>query len=217
MPVITFENETEDAERMEVKIDPETGLPILPEDMFWRVGEVEEKIYDRWYRNEPRRVQVPAVQLIQTGREVDRTRMVPIYGGHWWNRNSIVSERQEMYTEIVDQRVVYAKFKGRQNYKKYMPDIAVNVSLNYGHTYSVSYPEGRDVPEENKIFDYDIPMNEEGIAFLADVAWRGYMADMHNDAIREDQYRDAQILADQEKANQERLFGDYPPKTLVRA
>jgi len=219
MPVIDFEDETEDAvERIEVKIDPETGLPVLPEDMFWRVGEIEELSYDRYYHpKEPRRDMVPAVQLIQTGRQVERIRKVPVYGEHWWNRNSIVSERKETYFDIEDVPVESAKFKGRQNYKKYLPDIAVNVSLNYGYTYSVSYPEGKDVPEENKIYDYDIPMNEEGIAFLADVVWRDYMSDSYDAAIREDQWRDASILKAQEKANQERLFGDYPPKKLERA
>lgn len=212
------ENESEDAvERMEVKIDPETGLPVLPEDMFWRVGEVEEQVWDDYYTysrhggtyRERHYVKHPAVMLMQTGVETKRTREVPdTYGRHWWNKHSVLSYKKEEYTTTEEVLRGQSKFKDRTAYENYIPEIAVNKRKNR-HDW--------DDSDSKPVYAFDIPITDEGVAFLAEGVWRRYMDYVWDQAVAEDKAREAEKLLIIEAENRDRLFGDYPPKTLVRA
>lgn len=203
--------EIEEDAKMVVEIDPETGLPVLPDNMLWRVCEAERYssygYYDRHGR--PKLGKVTEVQLVRTGVTVTKIREVPVHGDRWWNRKKVVGQLSEPY-EVIDEVVEFHEgFKNRTNRKKWIPEIAVNLSRDYTYEY-----DDREGDEQE--FRFDIPVTEDGVAWLAEYVWRAYMRRMWDSAHTENEARENAVLRAKEDAVRDRLLGDYPPKKLTR-
>jgi hypothetical protein len=180
-------------EVQDVKIDAETGLPELPEGMFWRVGDRDVQIY--WHKSDKPRMR-PVVQLMKTEGVIHKTRMVPVYGKQWWNKNQQVDEYEEHYSELGGPvEVMYHEFKGNTIQQGWIPHFAT------------SYVRMRidGVPEE---WAYEIPINKQGIAFLATALWLMF-TDQQESLRKEEEIERAKLEA------KETFFGDYPPKSLI--
>ena len=205
--------EKEDTETP-LAIDPSTGLPVVPEDMFWRVADVSRREYKGWGSRYYEDITEPNVQLVRT-EQIAHTRKVPdTHGKNWWNRNVVVSMKDQTYH--VPEQVVLAQrsimgfaAEGRKN----VPENAVN--LRKDDYYHWSTPEEGE--EDTNTWLYDLPLNEDTIELLSAQVWRSYLEKQHENAIEEDKLRDRRLEKEKNERAKERLYGYYPPKTLVRA
>ena len=192
-------------------IDPSTGLPVVPEDMFWRVSDVTRREYSRWSYKTYTDIREPNVQLVRT-EQIAHVRKVPdTYGKNWWNRNVVVAMKDETYhvpTQVVQAQRSIMGFgvEGRKN----VPENAVNVRRD--DYYDWTTPEEGE--EDTNKWLYDLPLTEDTIELLAAEVWRTYLEDQHEKAITADKTRDRLLEKEQNEAAKERLYGDYPPKTL---
>ena len=177
----------------EVKIDPETGLPHLPEGLFWRVGVRDEVRHPPYwdFGGKPYTVQVDSVMLMKSNTQVAKTRKVPVYGDRWYNRDLVVGKKTEKYTEIGDAVLGYENFSGRYTYSE---DAVPELGVSTGWADS----DG-GVPR----YYYKFPVTVETVAYLANLVFTAYLEDLEKAT--------AEILSREER---KRLMGDYPPKRL---
>lgn len=170
-----------------------TGLPELPEGYFWRVGKLEKYIYDH-FSGDNVKIELEGVGIVKRTTTVKRTEH-PVYGEKWYNGWKKVGTRWEEITVVDDTLVNYLKFDER--FERFdteeVPPYARDVYATGGGT--------------NR---YSITIDEAGITFLAGRVFK-YWSE-REEAIRAERERKSI-----EKANKERLYGDYPPKTLVSA
>lgn len=177
----------------EIKIDPETGLPAIPEGMFWRVGVRDEVRHPPYwdFDGKPYTVQVDSVMLMKSNAEITKTRKVPVCGDRWYNRNIVVGKKTEKYTEIGDAILGYENFAGRYVYSEDgVPEL--------GKTTGWVESDG-GVPR----YYYNLPVTVDSVAYLAKLVFEDYLEDLEKAS--------AEILSREER---ERLMGDYPPKRL---
>jgi hypothetical protein len=175
-----------------IQIDAETGMPVLPEGYFWRVGDKDVAHY--WYKTDKPNMK-PVVQLMKTEGVVHKTREVPVYGKQWWNKNQQVDSVTEYYTEIGGPvEVMFHQFEGETRRKEWIPDFAS----------SRVHMLRDDEPVE---WWYEIPINQQGIAFLATALW-GMFTNQQEHLRAEEAIERAKLEA------KEKFYGDYPPKSL---
>lgn len=195
---------TEEVEKkLEIIIDDSTGLPLLPDGMFWRVAEYEKRHYPRYsYRNYTTRMHT-GVQLIQT-EEIEKTREIPVFGTRWYNKNIVVEHKPETYHELVETVVASEYFDehGLLYDDDKVPAIAVNV---------------RESSESFYDRLYDIPISDAGVAYLAAKIYEKFYEDSRNEAYDHNAKIDEEVRKKLEDIDKARLLGDYPPKTLMPA
>jgi hypothetical protein len=174
-------------------IDTTTGLPELPEGMFWRVGNSKE--WDDYGRERS----YPAVMLMEKRDPVVKKTEVPVYGVNWlgmktqtgteWVETLEEQEPLEVTATFFNNR--FAPIEGK------IPTIAINRRKKL------------DPYSDRETWTYDIPFTEEGVAHNAKAIWDHQLLLKRN----REEYERQQA---EKKATEDRLFGDYPPKTLVR-
>lgn len=174
----------------EMVIDPETGLPQLPENHFWEIGLDETK-------ND--------VLRLKLNTEVRKYRKVDVFEtkGIWPFRKKIKTgtELTEEYDMVPGEVILRQK---NFTYKVYLdekteevlerdkylvPDFAV---LGYkGWSFNCPTQE------------VTIPLNPEGILFLAGILWADLRVAVKSHALDE-----------LHKEAQEKYHGQYPPKSI---
>lgn len=157
----------------------EFELPELPEGMFWRVGE------DNHGRH--------TVFLMGAEREVVSYRYKDIYGTGFWDKN-----------KVVDREVIAVPKMKEPIFQSHPFDGFICKSKDdipeFGEYSGSSGKIGSSIPD---YVTYRVPVNPQGIAFVAGELWKSY-----NDRQK--------FIEDRERTNEEArsYFGDYPPRTL---
>lgn len=171
-----------------------TGLPDLPEGYFWRVGKLTLVEFN-WSRGKDVVNVVEGVGIIKQKKTIKKTQH-PVYGEKWYNSWKKVGSRWEESTLIDEKTVAHEEFDTifSRNLFESLPVYARDAYEN--HT-------GAE-PESN----YRITYDEAGISFLAGRVYDEWI--VHETATRE--YHEERK---RNEANKARLYGDYPPKTLV--
>lgn len=194
--------ETEEVEKkLEIIIDDSTGLPLLPEGMFWRVAEYEKRHYSRYsYSTYTTRMHT-GVQLISTD-AIDKTREIPVFGTRWYNKNIVVENRTETYHELVETVIAEEDFDehGLLYDDSEAPAIAVNI---------------REASDSYYDRFYDIPISDAGVAYLAAKIYEKFYKDSRNEAYNHNAKIDEAARKKLEDIEKGRLLGDYPPNTLM--
>jgi hypothetical protein len=181
-----------------IEYDLETGLPVLPEGLFWRVGERDFQHYWRRVdRINKKPIMKPAVMIMKESGVVTRERKVPIYGKQWWNKHQVVEEKIEYHQEMGGPvEVMYQEFDDLTTQNK--DDIP-----EFAESYATLSRDGVDYE-----WYYNVPMSREGIAFLAGSLLKLYREQEKVINARQEIER-ARLEA------KEKFYGDYPPKTLI--
>lgn len=196
--------ETEEVEKkLEIIIDDSTGLPLLPDGMFWRVAEYEKRHYPRYsYRDYTTRMHT-GVQLISTD-AIEKTREIPVFGTRWYSKNIVVGYRTETYHELVKTIVSKEDFDehGLLHDDDKAPAIAVNIRVASDSYYDRFY---------------DIPISDAGVAYLAAKIYEQFYKDSRNEAYNHNAKIDEEARKKLEEIEKGRLLGDYPPNTLMPA
>ena len=184
-------------------IDPETGLPEVPEDYFWRLEDTTTYVnrcgdLGRYVERE-----VPILKLIQFATDQDY-RTVPVRGTKWYNRLFVVGYRDEFYDIVKEKTVASKRFEGFLAEKGEEPSFAINVDTD-------KFWDGR--------VNYDVPVTKETIAWIAGMVWEGYLEVLDWEA-QEAREKETEALRDKELRDQadkarDELYGDYPPKSVL--
>lgn len=177
-----------------IEYDLKSGLPDLPEGMFWRVGEKDTN--PGWYDKIPH--MKPAVFIMEEGKLETKTSEVPIYGTQWWNKHAVVETRIETYEEMSEPKVLFSQtFSQIQtNNKDNIPEFA-RISSWSSDAKGVEYD-----------WRYDVAFGEEGISYIAGILYRRLL-DWKRSVKADEAFKKAQAKAKEE------LYGDYPPKSLL--
>lgn len=171
-----------------VEPDTGTGLPELPEGLFWRVGEIDEKYGTGGWSSGGR--MKPGVSLMRMGDVVKREK-IPVYGTRWWNKNTVVSTKTREWTVREPVTVIQRLFTGYSCLPGKVPEIGIEFGgMMSGDRYTSIH--------------YEIPITPEGIKWIADQIWELYQSQM--------EYK--RKIAEEQKYIKENLYGDYPPKKL---
>ncbi|UDL16650.1 hypothetical protein SEA_ATUIN_257 [Arthrobacter phage Atuin] len=178
----------------EIEYDTETGLPVLPEGYFWRIGEVDTN--PRWYGDKTPYME-PAVLIMKEAGMVTKTRKVPVYGKQWWNKHQVVDELTETYEEMDGPTQKFSMtFSGLETRdKSTIPDFAKDRGAS--NTNGVEHT-----------WHFDVPVGKEGAAYLAGRLYRTFL-EWEEHKRRKEAFQKA--LA----ATKEEIYGDYPPKSLL--
>ena len=180
----------------EIVIDPETGLPELPDDMFWRVGPHTRKYYDKYgYPRESTRDSIILLKRV----EEPKKREVRVYGTKWYNNGTPIGYETETYFESSETVVGFERFGVRHAFfNESIPEMAESVVrfTNY-------------VPDDS--VRYELPISAESISFLAKEIFSKYLRDSQREAER---IRVAEEKRLRDELAKDKFFGDYPPKRL---
>jgi hypothetical protein len=178
----------------EVETTTVTGLPELPEGMFWRVGEKDTN--PGWYDNVP--YMAPAVFIMQEAQMETKTREVPVYGTRWYNKNTVVEHLTEEYEELGEPTVLFSQtFSNIDLHRKEdLPELGRISSWS-------SNAQGEEFD-----WKYNLPVGPEGVAMIAGMLYKRLLAHQES-AKASEKFRAAQSKI------KEDLYGDYPPKSLV--
>jgi hypothetical protein len=174
----------------EFDIDTATGLPVVPEGFFWRVGNAAD--YDDYGGKKT----YPGVALMQKQEPKLETFETPIHGVNWLGISKIVGyDKEERLVDQEPKQVYFEKFSPRFAFKEEnIPSFAVNQRPYKAYN-------------EDSWF-YDLPLSEEGISYLATYIWNDHIKQMR----KKEEY-DRRMA--ERRTLEEKFFGDYPPKTLV--
>lgn len=167
--------------------------------MFWRVGvrKPESAEYRQWL---PKPKAEEGVFLMQKT-ESRKERKVPVMGTKWWNKTIHVRTEIEFYTETEESELMFRRFNDYEAFEEaQVPEIAVKVRSSNCHSGYSDYSWTE--------IKYNIPVSEEGVAYLARNILESYTS-------WQEELRAKEEAIKAEKEAKERLFGDYPPKTLV--
>lgn len=190
------------SEDMKYTIDPETGLPEVPEGYFFRLEDTTTFISRKGDIADARKV--PILKLIEVTTEQDY-RVVPVRGTKWYNSLFVVGYREEAYDVPKEKVVASKRFEGFRATKGEEPSFAINISpAQYW--------------EDDKT-DYDVPVTKETLAWIAGMVWEGYLEVIAYDeqVAREKAEEAARVASLQDQADKarEELYGDYPPKSVL--
>lgn len=175
-----------------IEIDPETGLPVVPEGMFWRVGEEKTYISSNYSRREA------VVRLMQVQEPITKKREMPIYGRTWWGGQKVVGKAFETYTEQPDPEPVYQLPFSHHTARK-ESDIP---------SFADHYVSRRNNEGDTLEWTFTVPITAEGIAWLATGIFRSYEKQQEAD-------RKYEAIQKAKREAKDKFYGDYPPKTLV--
>lgn len=174
---------------VEVKIDAATGLPELPEGMFWRVGEREAR--SERYKGYSYSIGYGQGVFLMSRKHTKKTVKVPVMGTKWWNRWMVMNETEEFETVVTATEVRFKTFNGLcVRSKEDIPPLSV------------------EVREEKTYFSYSVPLTAEGIAHVAGMIWEQYLQE------QKEEEKEALAKAEANEAKV-KFYGDYPPKTLI--
>lgn len=178
----------------DIEIDPETGLPLLPEGQFWRVGRKDRPrdMYPRYYIDTYEDVNYgEGVFLMGPKRRVERTTETPVYGVGWY-RNKVVRYDTNTFYEDEEEVIDFRSFSSFIATSK-------DVIPEFG-TYTFKY-------DNTERCYFDVSLSEEGIAFVASSIMSVRLAAERRQKQADEKARKAQELKD-------KFYGDYPPKKL---
>lgn len=178
-----------------------TGLPELPEGLWWRIGEISTKDeygntrYGTGGWSSSSGGKLAAIQIMEK-RWVTETEEVPIYGDRWWNKHQIVKYDYPTKTELKEVAVFTRLFCGYATHdEKLIPEHASNM----GGTGPIGGPM--------ESYHYSYHENADGARALAEMM----IEDYHSSVRREKAW---QIAEEAKQKAKDELFGDYPPKVL---
>lgn len=181
--------------------DTTTGLPELPEGMWWRIGAISSvdeygnTRYGTGGWSSSYGGMVSAIQIMEN-RLVQKTKEIPVYGDRWWNKHKIVDYDYEIKEELKDVAVFTRLFCGYATPdEESIPEHASNM----GSSGKIGGPIEQ--------YHYSYHENADGARALAEMMIKEY----HVSALREKAWR---IAEEAKKKAKDELFGDYPPKTL---
>ena len=188
----------------EVVEKTETGLPELPEGLFWRIGEIPTTYKDGSTRYgtggwaSTSGGTYPAVQIMEV-RDVRKTKKVPVYGTRWWNKLCVVDHTEEIWYEREAVAVATRLFTGyATNHAENVPEHA----MECGGSGPINGPL--------TTIHYAYHVNADGARAIA--------ADMIEGYHRSVQHAESWRIAEEAKRTaREKIYGDYPPKTLEKA
>lgn len=182
----------------EIVIDPETGLPELPDDMFWRIGPHTRKYHDRYgYPRESTRDSIILLKRIEEAKK----REVRLYGDKWYNSGTPVGYGTETYFESSETVIAFERFGSRRSYfGEEIPEMAESVVrfTNF-------------MPDDSA--RYELPISFESISYLAKKIWRNYLRETEREA---EKVRLAEEKRLRDELAKEKFFGDYPPKKIKK-
>lgn len=188
-------------------IDSKTGLPQLPDDLFWRIDPDTRKSYDSRTKLKTAHAGV-RVKLIRKGTEtvegetIQRKEKVRRPG--FWGRLFLGEFEEKTFieetptrTEETEEEIYALSSFHSYSTKESFEDHEVKEGFLYWH---------RDHWSGRTYYLKPGPVSAEAIADLAQEVLTDYINAQHAEALAEDtqRYRDA-------------FVGDYPPKTLVGA
>lgn len=175
---------------VEFEIDTTSGLPVLPEGYFWRIGDVEVS----WGGYST--IKRPGVSIMKGAEMVTKTRKVPVYGSQWWNKNQVVDEFTETYVEMdgPTERLAITFSDLTTTDKTTIP--------NFARDRGSSSVDGKPYQ-----WHYDVPVGKEGAAYLAGRLYKIFLED-------EERRKRNEAFKKALAATKEEIYGDYPPKTL---
>lgn len=183
----------------EVLQETTTGLPELPEGLFWRIGDISSKYGDGRTRygtggwSSSVDGKCAAVQIMEM-RDVRKSEKIAVYGNRWWNKNTIVDYNVEYHTEREAVSTMTRLFTGYSTYDiDSIPEHAVEC--------------GSMTSGGSKEWHYEYHINADGARAIAE----SMLEDYRRQVIREKAWEIAERA--KREAN-ETLFGDYPPKVL---
>ena len=184
-------------------IDPETGLPEVPEGYFFRVEDTTRYVHRMKDLGTYVERQVPILKLIRLTTKEDY-RTVPVKGTKWYNSFFVVGYRDEFYDIVKEETAGSKLFEGFRAEKGEEPSFAINVT-----------------PTDmwDNMVDYDVPVTKETIAWLACTVWEAQLEVLDWEAQQardkaEDDLRERELREQADKAREE-LYGDYPPKSVL--
>lgn len=176
-----------------VELSPLTGLPELPEGLFWRVGDFDRKWASGGWSGGPVG-DVPGIGIMKM-KDVVKSKEIPIYGTRWYNKAIVVAHETETWTEQEAVPFYVSLYTGHTAYNKNdIPDIGAECG-------SMSH-QGKTTQ-----WHYEIPVNREGTLWLA--------KDLYEVYVDSEKRHAAWTAAENaKKTMRESIYGDYPPKTL---
>jgi hypothetical protein len=177
----------------EVTIDPATGLPELPEGLFWRVGDVDRKYGSGgWARGSGN--SKPGVSIMEW-QNVEKSERTPIYGTRWYNKRTVVVYDVRYWQEKEAVAISSDLFTGHTAYTK---DDIPSIGVDHGSMTR----DGKTVE-----WHYEIPVNREGTLWLATKVRKDYRLAVEWHEQWEEAERAKKVMRDE-------VYGDYPPKSI---
>lgn len=178
----------------EIVIDPATGLPELPEGLFWRVGDFARSYASGgWSRGSGGLL--PGIGIMRW-EYVKKAVTTPIYGTRWYNKKTVVEYDIDYTTEKEAQTVRAALFTGHTAYSKTeIPSIGYETGSMSMHGKTTEW-------------NYEIPVTREGTLWLAEKLLKAYTAS----ELYWKKYNEGE---EAKKKMRDEIYGDYPPKTIL--
>ena len=192
-----MKGETLTEQTVELKdTDPLTGLPELPEGLFWRVGDFNRHYASGGWSSGFGDF-LPGLGIMKM-KDVKKSKKVPIFGTRWYNKTIVVNHETVTWTEQEAVPVYARLFTGHTAYSKDdIPDIGVECGSMSMHGKTTQW-------------HYEIPVNHEGTSWLALKMRYEYLEQKE----QSDKWEEAERA---KKTMRESIYGDYPPKTLAKS